>query len=144
MGVRRKTTASQSTTRKETGHLGSQCHSSGWYLFKKCSQTFNSSIGIHFITSFIVMLLNSPLTYLPVMSFSFCLWLDAFPLQLGAELDRSEACRILLNEGAPAGVWDDSGMSCMSLMILKMPPVVCFSHHCSISDNLWAQKMSRH
>ena len=49
-----------------------------------------------------------------------------FPSQLGAELDRSEACKVLLNEGAPASVWDDSGMSCMSLMILKMPPVVCF------------------
>eukprot|EP00794_Sanderia_malayensis_P005153 gene5153-5803_t len=45
------------------------------------------------------------------------------PLQVAAELDRSETCKILLKEGAPAGVCDDSGMSAMALMIMKMPPV---------------------
>ena len=61
--------------------------------------------------------------YLNPVSFHYLKIFD-FPSQLGAELDRSEACKVLLNEGAPASVWDDSGMSCMSLMILKMPPVV--------------------
>ena len=36
---------------------------------------------------------------------------------------RSEACRYLLDNGAPAGIYDDCGNSALSLMVEKMPDV---------------------
>ncbi|XP_064410291.1 transient receptor potential channel pyrexia-like [Latimeria chalumnae] len=48
---------------------------------------------------------------------------DRTPLQLAAELDRSEAARLLLELGADAGVQDHSGQSCLTPMIVNMPPV---------------------
>lgn len=38
-------------------------------------------------------------------------------------LGRSEACRFLLEQGAPVGVYDDSGTCALTLMIKKMPDV---------------------
>lgn len=40
------------------------------------------------------------------------------------EHNSSEATRLLLDEGASAGVKDDSGMSALSLLISQMPGVV--------------------
>ncbi|XP_065663244.1 uncharacterized protein LOC100201352 isoform X4 [Hydra vulgaris] len=45
------------------------------------------------------------------------------PLYLAAETCCEEASRILLEHGAPAGVYDDSGMSCLSHLVAKMPNV---------------------
>ncbi|KAM4704918.1 uncharacterized protein WCC33_009732 [Rhinophrynus dorsalis] len=45
------------------------------------------------------------------------------PLQLAAELDRSEAARLLLNLKCDASVQDDTGLSCLTLMVVNMPPV---------------------
>ncbi|KAJ1194008.1 hypothetical protein NDU88_003303 [Pleurodeles waltl] len=45
------------------------------------------------------------------------------PLQLSAELDRSESARLLLNVQADASVYDSSGLSCLTLLIVNMPPV---------------------
>lgn len=45
------------------------------------------------------------------------------PLQVAAELDRSETAKFLIDEGVPAGLQDDAGSSVMSFMISKMPPV---------------------
>lgn len=45
------------------------------------------------------------------------------PLQVAAELDRSETAKFLIDEGATAGVQDNAGSSVMSFMISKMPPV---------------------
>ena len=45
-------------------------------------------------------------------------------VQLAAELDRSKAAELLLEEGAPAGVYDDSKLAALVLMIEKMPNVV--------------------
>lgn len=45
------------------------------------------------------------------------------PLHVAALLDRSETARILLDLDAPAGVTDDKGMSAVTWMITKMPPV---------------------
>ncbi|MEE6463151.1 hypothetical protein FKM82_005801, partial [Ascaphus truei] len=45
------------------------------------------------------------------------------PLQLAAELDRSEAARTLLNLKYDASVQDDTGLSCLTLMVVNMPPV---------------------
>lgn len=36
---------------------------------------------------------------------------------------RSEACRFLLEQGAPVGVYDDGGTSALTLMVEKMPDV---------------------
>ncbi|OCT75011.1 transient receptor potential cation channel subfamily A member 1 isoform X1 [Xenopus laevis] len=45
------------------------------------------------------------------------------PLQLAAELDRSEAARLLINLKSDAGVQDNTGQSCMTLLVMNMPPV---------------------
>ncbi|KAM9308458.1 uncharacterized protein PAF06_012666 [Gastrophryne carolinensis] len=45
------------------------------------------------------------------------------PLHLAAELDRSEAARLLLNLKSDASVQDDTGQSCLTMMVLNMPPV---------------------
>ncbi|KAM8966809.1 uncharacterized protein RCH25_025436 [Pelodytes ibericus] len=45
------------------------------------------------------------------------------PLHLAAELDRSEAARLLLNLKCDAAVQDDTGLSCLTLMVVNMPPV---------------------
>lgn len=50
--------------------------------------------------------------------------LFGFSLQLAAELDRSSTAQILVEEGAPAGVYDVSLMGAIVLMIQKMPNVV--------------------
>ena len=38
-------------------------------------------------------------------------------------LGREEACRVLMANGAPAGVYDDTGTTCLTHMIEKMPDV---------------------
>ncbi|KAM3929339.1 uncharacterized protein RB166_007111 isoform 1-T2 [Leptodactylus fuscus] len=45
------------------------------------------------------------------------------PLHLAAELDRSEAARLLLNLKCDASVQDDTGLSCLTMMVVNMPPV---------------------
>ncbi|XP_069478241.1 transient receptor potential channel pyrexia-like [Ambystoma mexicanum] len=45
------------------------------------------------------------------------------PLQLAAELDRSESARLLLNVKADASVHDHTGLSCLTLLVVNMPPV---------------------
>eukprot|EP00062_Callorhinchus_milii_P017712 gi/632970450/ref/XP_007901656.1/ PREDICTED: transient receptor potential channel pyrexia-like [Callorhinchus milii] len=45
------------------------------------------------------------------------------PLQLAAELDRSEAARLLVGFQADAGVYDNTGQLCLTLMVANMPPV---------------------
>lgn len=45
------------------------------------------------------------------------------PLQIAAETGREESCRILLQYGAPAGVYDDTGMPCLTHLIEKLPDV---------------------
>ncbi|KAM4688899.1 uncharacterized protein O3C94_006999 [Discoglossus pictus] len=45
------------------------------------------------------------------------------PLHLAAELDRSEAARLLLNLKCDASVQDDTGQSCLTQMVVNMPPV---------------------
>ncbi|XP_053571917.1 transient receptor potential cation channel subfamily V member 6 [Bombina bombina] len=45
------------------------------------------------------------------------------PLHLAAELDRSEAARLLLHLKCDASVQDDTGLSCLTLMVLNMPPI---------------------
>eukprot|EP00111_Clytia_hemisphaerica_P008770 TCONS_00025648-protein len=45
------------------------------------------------------------------------------PLFVAAETARAEAARFLIEQGAPAGVYDSSGTSCLALMIEKMPHV---------------------
>ncbi|XP_066918274.1 transient receptor potential channel pyrexia-like [Clytia hemisphaerica] len=45
------------------------------------------------------------------------------PLQVGAETGREEACRLLMEYDAPAGVYDDTGTTCLAHMIEKMPDV---------------------
>lgn len=40
-----------------------------------------------------------------------------------AFLGREEACRVLMENGAPAGVYDDTGTTCLTHMIEKMPDV---------------------
>ena len=47
--------------------------------------------------------------------------------QVAAEYNRANAARVLIEEGAPAGVMDDSGMSALVLLIKKMPSVVSVS-----------------
>ena len=38
-------------------------------------------------------------------------------------LGRAEACRFLLEQGAPAGIFDDGGTTTLTLMVEKMPDV---------------------
>lgn len=45
------------------------------------------------------------------------------PLFVAAETGRAEACRFLLEQGAPCGVYDDCGTSALTLMVEKMPDV---------------------
>ncbi|XP_065055117.1 uncharacterized protein LOC135683708 [Rhopilema esculentum] len=45
------------------------------------------------------------------------------PLFIAAENAREEATRYLIERGAPAGVFDESGLSAVSLLIEKMPKV---------------------
>eukprot|EP00794_Sanderia_malayensis_P013784 gene13784-15226_t len=45
------------------------------------------------------------------------------PIFVAAETAREEATRYLVEHGAPAGVFDESGLSAMSLMIEKMPKI---------------------
>uniref|UniRef100_A0A7M5WS19 Ion transport domain-containing protein n=1 Tax=Clytia hemisphaerica TaxID=252671 RepID=A0A7M5WS19_9CNID len=45
------------------------------------------------------------------------------PLFVAAETARTDAARFLIDRGAPAGVYDSSGTSCLSLMIEKMPQI---------------------
>ncbi|XP_072269334.1 transient receptor potential cation channel subfamily A member 1-like [Pyxicephalus adspersus] len=45
------------------------------------------------------------------------------PLHLAAGLDRSEAARLLLNLRCDASVQDDTGLSCLTMMVYNMPPV---------------------
>ncbi|XP_053322428.1 transient receptor potential cation channel subfamily A member 1-like [Spea bombifrons] len=45
------------------------------------------------------------------------------PLHLASELDRSEAARVLLNMKCDASVQDDTGLSCLTQMVVNMPPV---------------------
>ena len=49
---------------------------------------------------------------LPTFSFVFILILA-----------RADAARFLIEQGAPAGVYDSSGTACLSLMIEKMPQI---------------------
>ncbi|KAM4027278.1 uncharacterized protein ACNLHF_023083 isoform 4-T6 [Anomaloglossus baeobatrachus] len=48
-------------------------------------------------------------------------------LHLAAELDRSEAARLLLNLKCDASVQDDTGLSCLTMMVVNMPPVACLA-----------------
>eukprot|EP00794_Sanderia_malayensis_P014065 gene14065-15531_t len=43
------------------------------------------------------------------------------PLQVAAELDRSETAQYLVDQGVPVGVCDSSGLPALTLMIQKMP-----------------------
>ncbi|XP_066925009.1 uncharacterized protein [Clytia hemisphaerica] len=45
------------------------------------------------------------------------------PLFVAAETARTDAARFLIENGAPAGVYDSSGTPCLSLMIEKMPNI---------------------
>lgn len=45
------------------------------------------------------------------------------PLHVAAELDRSETAKCLLRHGVSAGVSDENGVTVLSLMVSKMPPV---------------------
>jgi len=45
------------------------------------------------------------------------------PLFVAAETARADAARYLIEQGAPAGVYDSSGTTCLSLMIEKMPQI---------------------
>ncbi|XP_065663270.1 uncharacterized protein LOC100211734 [Hydra vulgaris] len=45
------------------------------------------------------------------------------PLFVAAETARADAARFLIEQGAPAGVYDSSGTPCLSLMIEKMPQI---------------------
>ncbi|XP_028408521.1 uncharacterized protein LOC114531074 [Dendronephthya gigantea] len=45
------------------------------------------------------------------------------PLQVSAEMNRSKAAKLLVAEGAPAGVYDNLGNSALSLLIEKIPEV---------------------
>ncbi|XP_028415191.1 transient receptor potential cation channel subfamily V member 5-like [Dendronephthya gigantea] len=45
------------------------------------------------------------------------------PLHVAAELDRSETAKLLISLDVPAGVCDENGVTAMSLMVAKMPPV---------------------
>lgn len=45
------------------------------------------------------------------------------PLFVAAETARADAARFLIEQGAPAGVYDVSGTPCLSLMIEKMPQI---------------------
>jgi len=45
------------------------------------------------------------------------------PLQVAAELDRSETTKYLIEQGVPVGVCDSSGLPALTLMIQKMPLV---------------------
>ncbi|XP_068094117.1 transient receptor potential channel pyrexia-like isoform X2 [Hyperolius riggenbachi] len=45
------------------------------------------------------------------------------PLHLAAGLDRSEAARLLLHLKCDASVQDDTGLSCLTMMVLNMAPV---------------------
>jgi len=47
-----------------------------------------------------------------------------FSIQLAAELDRSTTVELLIEEGAPAGVYDDNNLAALVVMIEKMPSVV--------------------
>jgi len=47
-----------------------------------------------------------------------------FSIQLAAELDRSTTAELLIEEGAPAGVYDDNNLAALVVMIEKMPSVV--------------------
>ena len=47
-----------------------------------------------------------------------------FLLQLAAELDRSTTAELLIEAGAPAGVYDDNKLAALVVMIEKMPSVV--------------------
>lgn len=49
------------------------------------------------------------------------------PLQLASESGRENATRTLLDLGAPAGVYDDTGTSCLTHMIEKMPDVAAMA-----------------
>jgi len=49
------------------------------------------------------------------------------PLHLAAETGREAACRVLMSHGAPAGVYDDTGTSCLTQMIEKMPDVAALA-----------------
>ncbi|XP_040289767.1 transient receptor potential cation channel subfamily A member 1-like [Bufo bufo] len=44
-------------------------------------------------------------------------------LHLASELDRSEAARLMLNLKCDASVQDDTGLSCLTMMVVNMPPV---------------------
>ena len=44
-------------------------------------------------------------------------------LQVSAEMNRSKAAKLLIAEGAPAGVYDNLGNSALSLLIEKIPEV---------------------
>ncbi|XP_046863992.1 transient receptor potential cation channel subfamily V member 6-like [Xenia sp. Carnegie-2017] len=48
---------------------------------------------------------------------------DRTPLQVAAEMSRSKAAKLLIDMGAPAGVYDMKGEVALSLLILKMPDV---------------------
>ena len=43
--------------------------------------------------------------------------------QVSAEMNRFKAAKLLVTEGAPAGVYDDHGNSALSLLIEKIPEV---------------------
>lgn len=43
--------------------------------------------------------------------------------QVAAEMSRSKAAKLLIDMGAPAGVYDIKGEVALSLLILKMPDV---------------------
>ncbi|XP_028398324.1 uncharacterized protein LOC114521948 [Dendronephthya gigantea] len=45
------------------------------------------------------------------------------PLQVAAEMNRFKAAKLLVSEGAPAGVYDHMGNSALSLLIEKIPEV---------------------
>ena len=45
------------------------------------------------------------------------------PLFVAAEAGRSESARVLIEQGAPCGVYDSSGTPLLSLLVEKMPQV---------------------
>eukprot|EP00795_Rhopilema_esculentum_P015771 gene15771-7069_t len=48
---------------------------------------------------------------------------ERMPLFVAAEAGRSEACRLLMEKGAPVGIYNDVGISALSIMVEKMPDV---------------------
>ena len=64
-----------------------------------------------------------------------------FTFQVAAEHNSAEVAAVLVEGGAFAGVKDDSGLSSLVLLILKMPSVVRF---CSLTSEKFGNILNEH